>query len=281
MDLWSRWLDQPVESDALHVDAGGSSLVGEDKSSDPARSTTVAAVSSDDDDNDQRQEEKQHDENNETPIPVITGDSIPPAMALELSSPNVSSSSRRILRREPQDAGSISTKTAPPEEDAGNQKENLCSLPTLPDPRLQQMNDTLPFRSRPASMSRPNRPSPLSSSSAHNIPSGKRPKVSPMATPSRRISQQYASRRSSYLSGATQKTGHVDDVESWKVWEDQLESDGSQDQVPESGGRSVDEEVKPEFLYPCPFRRRNPARFNVRDHTHCAKTLFGSTQELR
>ncbi|KAM7183642.1 hypothetical protein V8F20_012545 [Naviculisporaceae sp. PSN 640] len=34
-------------------------------------------------------------------------------------------------------------------------------------------------------------------------------------------------------------------------------------------------------MYPCPFRRRNPARFNVRDHTHCAKTLFGSIQELR
>ena len=234
---------------------------------------------------------KAPDENDTTAISVITADSsvhaecptltISPTMVLELSSPNPSSYSRRILRRASEDAVPVSTKTAPPEEGAGNQKKNHCSMPTLPDPRLHQMNDTLPFRSKPASMSRPNRPSPLSSSSAQNYPSGKRSKFSPMGTPSRRVSQQYASHRSSYLSAATQKTGHVDDVGSWKVWEDHVESEGSQAQEPESGGRSVDEEVRPEFLYPCPFRRRNPARFNVRDHTHCAKTLFGSTQELR
>ncbi|KAK1826809.1 hypothetical protein QBC39DRAFT_334698 [Podospora conica] len=33
--------------------------------------------------------------------------------------------------------------------------------------------------------------------------------------------------------------------------------------------------------YPCPFRKRNPARFNVRDHEACARGVFGSVGELR
>ncbi|KAK4135074.1 hypothetical protein BT67DRAFT_290761 [Trichocladium antarcticum] len=33
-------------------------------------------------------------------------------------------------------------------------------------------------------------------------------------------------------------------------------------------------------LYPCPFRKRNPVRFNVRDHERCAKAI-GSISELR
>ena len=33
--------------------------------------------------------------------------------------------------------------------------------------------------------------------------------------------------------------------------------------------------------YPCPFRKRNPARFNVREHETCARGVFGSIGELR
>jgi hypothetical protein len=35
------------------------------------------------------------------------------------------------------------------------------------------------------------------------------------------------------------------------------------------------------LLFPCPFRRRNPTRFNIRDHTHCARTQFASLADLR
>ncbi|GAB1315536.1 C2H2-type domain-containing protein [Madurella fahalii] len=37
----------------------------------------------------------------------------------------------------------------------------------------------------------------------------------------------------------------------------------------------------PRIQYPCPFRKRNPVRFNVRDHERCAKAPFGSMSELR
>ncbi|KAL1838074.1 hypothetical protein VTJ49DRAFT_3094 [Mycothermus thermophilus] len=33
-------------------------------------------------------------------------------------------------------------------------------------------------------------------------------------------------------------------------------------------------------LYPCPFRKRNPVRFNVRDHEACARAPFGSIPAL-
>lgn len=33
--------------------------------------------------------------------------------------------------------------------------------------------------------------------------------------------------------------------------------------------------------YPCPFRRRNPVLFNVRDHEHCAKRPFPDLNELK
>ncbi|KAK1759868.1 hypothetical protein QBC47DRAFT_373212 [Echria macrotheca] len=35
------------------------------------------------------------------------------------------------------------------------------------------------------------------------------------------------------------------------------------------------------LLYPCPFRKRNPVRFNLRDHETCARAQFPSTAELR
>jgi len=34
-------------------------------------------------------------------------------------------------------------------------------------------------------------------------------------------------------------------------------------------------------LYPCPFRRRNPMRFNIRDHEHCARMQFSAIVDLR
>jgi hypothetical protein len=34
-------------------------------------------------------------------------------------------------------------------------------------------------------------------------------------------------------------------------------------------------------LFPCPFRRRNPTRFNIREHEHCARTQFASLSDLR
>lgn len=33
--------------------------------------------------------------------------------------------------------------------------------------------------------------------------------------------------------------------------------------------------------YPCPFRQRNPARFNIRDHEACARGPFDSILGLR
>lgn len=44
-------------------------------------------------------------------------------------------------------------------------------------------------------------------------------------------------------------------------------------------GGSVDD--GPRIQYPCPFRKRNPVRFNIRDHERCAKGPFGSMSELR
>ncbi|KAK3381072.1 hypothetical protein B0H63DRAFT_523805 [Podospora didyma] len=37
----------------------------------------------------------------------------------------------------------------------------------------------------------------------------------------------------------------------------------------------------PRVQYPCPFRKRNPARFNVRDYERCAKSPFDSMTELK
>ncbi len=40
-------------------------------------------------------------------------------------------------------------------------------------------------------------------------------------------------------------------------------------------------QVEPRALYPCPFRKRNPALFNTRDHEICAKTQWHAISELR
>lgn len=33
--------------------------------------------------------------------------------------------------------------------------------------------------------------------------------------------------------------------------------------------------------YPCPYRRRNPVLFNIRDHEHCARRNFADMTELK
>jgi len=38
---------------------------------------------------------------------------------------------------------------------------------------------------------------------------------------------------------------------------------------------------RPQTLFPCPFRKRNPARFNIRDHDTCATAQFKSILEIR
>ena len=35
------------------------------------------------------------------------------------------------------------------------------------------------------------------------------------------------------------------------------------------------------YMYPCPFRKRNPARFNIRDHEGCARAPFDSILRLK
>lgn len=311
MDLWSRWLDQPVESSPQDVDPAASPLVGVAQRSHPDRSTALAAVCSDDGDNceDQRlsedlgrEEEPERNDRTENPAStgftaadISTSSAGQPSRAPEDSSPVAHSSRRTTLMGSSQDDNATGPKETPPEEvDNSQQIESVCLHPTLPNPqdtpdtldaRSNQSSDSIAFGFRPTSMSRPNRPSPLSPSprSSQYTRSGSRSNFSPMATHSNRKCRQYAIRPTSCLSLSptlSQHTGHTDDSTPWRVWEDRPEAGASQ--VSSANLRKMTkEEATSELLYPCPFRRRNPARFNVRDHTHCAKTLFGSTQELR
>lgn len=49
-----------------------------------------------------------------------------------------------------------------------------------------------------------------------------------------------------------------------------------------SGGRGMRARLHDASrAYPCPFRKRNPIMFNVRDHEHCAKRPFFGIQELK
>jgi hypothetical protein len=47
------------------------------------------------------------------------------------------------------------------------------------------------------------------------------------------------------------------------------------------GGEDGTSKKPTEAVFPCPFRRRNPMRFNVRDHEHCAKAQFSLPLDLR
>ncbi|KAK4466853.1 hypothetical protein QBC42DRAFT_258178 [Cladorrhinum samala] len=46
-------------------------------------------------------------------------------------------------------------------------------------------------------------------------------------------------------------------------------------------GLMISTPQEPVARYPCPFRKRNPVRFNIRDHESCAKTPFDSILDLR
>lgn len=53
-----------------------------------------------------------------------------------------------------------------------------------------------------------------------------------------------------------------------------------------SGHRGLSQRRKARVLdgsqaYPCPFRRRSPVIFNIRDHEHCAKRPFSDIPELK
>jgi hypothetical protein len=55
--------------------------------------------------------------------------------------------------------------------------------------------------------------------------------------------------------------------------------------LPQHGSRTsiVDESDDKEwiFSYSCPFRKRNPARFNVRDYERCATSPFYSVSDIK
>lgn len=65
-------------------------------------------------------------------------------------------------------------------------------------------------------------------------------------------------------------------------WETETLIDQSSSR-PGSSGTGMASLASPSWqtLYPCPFRKRNPTRFNVRNHERCAKAALGSISELR
>jgi len=64
-------------------------------------------------------------------------------------------------------------------------------------------------------------------------------------------------------------------------------SDDEEDdtQPPDRGGSSLNSKKRrrepPETRYPCPYRRRNPLKFNIRDHTPCATRYFSDFTSLK
>jgi hypothetical protein len=76
-----------------------------------------------------------------------------------------------------------------------------------------------------------------------------------------------------------QSTSHS--RQSWE-WETETLVDPASCSIDrDSFGRASSTRPGNSSLYPCPFRKRNPVRFNVRDHERCAKAPFGTIQELR
>ncbi|KAK4184629.1 hypothetical protein QBC35DRAFT_391266, partial [Podospora australis] len=53
------------------------------------------------------------------------------------------------------------------------------------------------------------------------------------------------------------------------------------DQDSEEDGGSTSAQDHSGVKYPCPFRKRNPQRFNIRDHDRCARAPFHSMAALR
>lgn len=52
--------------------------------------------------------------------------------------------------------------------------------------------------------------------------------------------------------------------------------------APSNDGQRKKMKVRKETeTFPCPFRRRNPVLFNIRDHEHCARKPFNDASELK
>lgn len=62
---------------------------------------------------------------------------------------------------------------------------------------------------------------------------------------------------------------------------DDLTDDDGDSSVPFKRARPTPREVEENLRLSCPFRKRNPHRFNVREHHSCAMTYFPKFAELR
>ncbi|KAK0629274.1 hypothetical protein B0T17DRAFT_597698 [Bombardia bombarda] len=95
-----------------------------------------------------------------------------------------------------------------------------------------------------------------------------------------RLSRQSAGRRSIYSKRRAQFLGLPDDdnlgLDAW--------DDGSVSNSLHRAGRDSpvsDTRADNQLQYPCPFRRRNPVRFNIRDRPDCARAPFYSLTQLK
>jgi len=68
---------------------------------------------------------------------------------------------------------------------------------------------------------------------------------------------------------------HGDDL----MDEDAYDHDGGASVGSTTDGMSQ-RKIEPEF-YPCPFRKRNPVRYNIRDWECCAKNCFEGMSEVK
>lgn len=57
---------------------------------------------------------------------------------------------------------------------------------------------------------------------------------------------------------------------------DQDGSDGDQSSGEDEPGRKKTKIAGPELVFSCPYRKRNPLRFNIRDHRPCAMSWFNN-----
>ncbi|KAK3693120.1 hypothetical protein B0T22DRAFT_34088 [Podospora appendiculata] len=99
---------------------------------------------------------------------------------------------------------------------------------------------------------------------------------------SSRLSRQTANRRSIYRNRLSLSSSHGDDG----ISECQTSIGGSTSSICGSslGGHESSlsgAQVESRKQYPCPFRRRNPARFNIREYAHCATAPFYSLSDIR
>ncbi|KAK3315837.1 hypothetical protein B0H66DRAFT_559827 [Apodospora peruviana] len=281
MDLWSRWLPQvptdfhvedpdPVTDVTESIDAASLPVCG----SAGARPTVSGPASEDNDDT-----------TSSTTPQVATTRSPSPSrsslsfMALAISSPNLLI--RRFYPEEPRHEPPKKMSAADPAGSAQN--ENSRSVPRLPDARMQSVDVQLheddmalpsPSQRRLSRMPRSDELTRRQQKpSATSRPPSAQRESARDSMPSRN------KRRSLCRSQVSQQTSHAHESGEWQVCEDRPDANGPHqdgDDATTSGSHK-----KAGVQYPCPFRRRNPGKFNVRDHAYCAKTSFGSLSELR